>query len=88
VLLVLISYYIGQAQIIHWRLWLNQRTLGDWMSGRAYHRGRFVGASVDNPDQRIQQDVASYTSRSQGLALGAASSVLALGTRQRRTIDD
>jgi vitamin B12/bleomycin/antimicrobial peptide transport system ATP-binding/permease protein len=78
VLLALISFYIGQAQIIHWRLWLNQRMLGDWMGGRAYHRGRFVSAPVDNPDQRIQQDVTSYTSTSQGLALGAVSSVLAL----------
>jgi putative ATP-binding cassette transporter len=78
VVLVLISYYIGQAQIIHWRLWLNQRMLGDWMTGRAYHRGRFVGAPVDNPDQRIQQDVSSYAGTSQGLALGAVSSVVSL----------
>jgi putative ATP-binding cassette transporter len=78
VLLSLISYYIAQAQIIHWRLWLNQRMLADWMSGQAYHRGRFVGEPVDNPDQRIQQDVTSYTSTSQDLALGAVSSVVAL----------
>jgi putative ATP-binding cassette transporter len=78
VLLVLVTFYIGQAQIIHWRLWLNQRMLGDWMSGRAYHRGRFVRAPVDNPDQRIQQDVTSYTSTSQSLALGAVSSIVAL----------
>ena len=74
VLLVLITFYIAQAQIIHWRLWLNQRMVGDWMSGAAYHRGRFVEAPVDNPDQRIQADVTSYVSTSQGLALGAVSS--------------
>jgi putative ATP-binding cassette transporter len=78
VLLVLITFYISQAQIIHWRLWLNQRMLADWMSGQAYHRGRFVRAPVDNPDQRIQQDITSYTSTSQSLALGAVSSVVAL----------
>jgi vitamin B12/bleomycin/antimicrobial peptide transport system ATP-binding/permease protein len=78
VLLSLISYYIAQAQIIHWRLWLNQRMLADWMSGQAYHRGRFVREPVDNPDQRIQQDVTSYSSTSQDLALGAVSSVVAL----------
>src|SRR6187431_1321649 len=42
VLLVLVTFYISQAQIIHWRLWLNQRMLGDWLSGYAYHRMRFV----------------------------------------------
>jgi putative ATP-binding cassette transporter len=78
VLLVLISFYIAQAQIIHWRLWLNQRMVGDWLSGAAYHRGRFVDAPVDNPDQRIQSDVTEYTSTSQSLALGAASSSISL----------
>jgi vitamin B12/bleomycin/antimicrobial peptide transport system ATP-binding/permease protein len=78
VVLVLITFYIGQAQIIHWRLWLNQRMLGDWLSGAAYHKGRFVTSPVDNPDQRIQQDITSYTSNSQALALGAVSSVVGL----------
>src|SRR5829696_3891056 len=78
VLLVLITFYIGQAQIIHWRLWLNQRMAGDWLTGAAYHRGRFVREPVDNPDQRIQQDITSYTSDSQSLALGAVSSVVTL----------
>jgi vitamin B12/bleomycin/antimicrobial peptide transport system ATP-binding/permease protein len=78
VLLVLVTFYIAQAQIIHWRLWLNQRMLGDWMTGAAYHRGRFVREPVDNPDQRIQQDITSYTSDSQSLALGAVSSVVSL----------
>ena len=78
VILVLITFFIGQAQIIHWRLWLNQRMVGDWMSGAAYHRGRFVSTAVDNPDQRIQQDITSYTSDSQSLALGAVSSVVTL----------
>ena len=78
VLLALISFYIGQAQLIAWRLWLNQRMLGDWMTGAAYHRGRFVTAPVDNPDQRIQADITSYASLSQGLALGLVSSMVTL----------
>ena len=77
-MLVLVTFWIGQAQIIHWRLWLNQRMLGDWLNGAAYHRGRFVTTPVDNPDQRIQQDITSYASDSQSLALGAVSSVVAL----------
>ena len=78
VILVLISFYIGQAQIIHWRLWLNQRMVGDWLGDTAYHRMRFVSAPVDNPDQRIQQDITSYASDSQSLALGAVSSSVSL----------
>ena len=74
VILVLFSFWVGQAQIIHWRLWLNQRMVGDWLGGTAYHRMRFVRDPVDNPDQRIQQDITSYADDSQSLALGAVSS--------------
>ena len=52
--------------------------VNDWLSGSAYHRGRFVREPVDNPDQRIQQDVTSFASTSQDLALGAVSSVVSL----------
>ena len=76
--LTLISFYIGQAQIIQWRQWLNQRLLDDWLSGAAYHRGRFVAHPIDNPDQRIQSDIASFASASQKLALGAISSLISL----------
>ena len=76
--LVLFNFYIGQAQIIHWRLWLNQRMVGDWLNGSAYHRGRFVAQPIDNPDQRIQQDVTSFAGDSQDLALGMVSSMITL----------
>jgi vitamin B12/bleomycin/antimicrobial peptide transport system ATP-binding/permease protein len=78
VVLVLFTFYISQAQIIHWRLWLNERMVDNWLTGAAYHRGRFVSTPIDNPDQRIQQDITSYTSDSQSLALGAVSSVVTL----------
>ncbi|HLL63816.1 MAG TPA: ABC transporter ATP-binding protein/permease [Propionibacteriaceae bacterium] len=80
VILALISFYVGQALLIRWRLWLNERMVGDWLSGAAYHRGRFVASPVDNPDQRIQADIASYASLSQGLALGMVSSMVTLAS--------
>jgi vitamin B12/bleomycin/antimicrobial peptide transport system ATP-binding/permease protein len=78
VVLVLFTFWVSQAQIIHWRLWLNQRMVGDWLDGAAYHKMRFVSSPVDNPDQRIQQDITSYASDSQDLALGAVSSCVSL----------
>lgn len=78
VVLVLFTFWVSQAQIIHWRLWLNQRMAGDWLGGTAYYRMRFVSTPVDNPDQRIQQDVTSFTSDSQSLGLGAVSSCVGL----------
>ena len=78
VVLVLFTFWVSQAQIIHWRLWLNQRMAGDWLGGTAYYRMRFVSTPVDNPDQRIQQDVTSFTTDSQTLGLGAVSSCVGL----------
>ncbi len=44
-----------------WRVWLNDHIVGDWLDGTAYHRGRFTAAPMDNPDQRIQEDIATFT---------------------------
>ena len=76
--LVLVNFYVSQLQIIRWREWLNQQVVDDWLTGAAYHRGRFVREPIDNPDQRIQEDITSYTGISQSLAIGAASSVVTL----------
>ncbi len=78
VLLVLINFYVAQRQIINWRLWLNERMVDDWLGGAAYHRSRYVSEPIDNPDQRIQEDITSYASISQTLALGAVSSMVSL----------
>jgi putative ATP-binding cassette transporter len=78
VAVVLVNFYLVQAFVIRWRMWLNDRIVGDWLKGTAYHRGRFVKEPVDNPDQRIQEDITSFASISQNLALGAASSVVSL----------
>jgi putative ATP-binding cassette transporter len=49
--------YLTQRFIVAWRVWLTERLTGDWLEGRAYYRGRFIDHTIDNPDQRIQQDI-------------------------------
>ncbi len=53
--------YLMQRFIIRWRVWLTHRLTGDWLNGDAYYRGRFVDPPIDNPDQRIQQDIDIFT---------------------------
>jgi putative ATP-binding cassette transporter len=74
----MLGYYLEQAFMIRWRLWLNQHMIDDWLAGAAYHRGRFLTAPVDNPDQRIQEDITSFTDDARTLALGAVRAVLSL----------
>jgi vitamin B12/bleomycin/antimicrobial peptide transport system ATP-binding/permease protein len=57
----LLDLYLMQFFIIRWRVWLTDRLTGDWLDGRAYYRGRFIDDPIDNPDQRIQQDIDVFT---------------------------
>ncbi|HJT94592.1 MAG TPA: ABC transporter ATP-binding protein/permease, partial [Mycobacterium sp.] len=57
----LLDTYLMQRFIIRWRVWLTHQLTGDWLDGDAYYRGRFVDDPIDNPDQRIQQDIDIFT---------------------------
>ncbi|SPM39864.1 ABC-type uncharacterized transport system, permease and ATPase components [Mycobacterium numidiamassiliense] len=53
--------YLTQRFVIRWRIWLTDRLTEDWLDGRAYYRVRFADEKIDNPDQRIQQDIDIFT---------------------------
>jgi len=74
----LIDYYVGQAFEIDWRTWLNARLTNDWLAGNAYYRGQFLDHPIDNPDQRIELDIAAFVTGSRTLALGAVSAIVSL----------
>jgi putative ATP-binding cassette transporter len=62
---VVVDVYLMQRFIIRWRVWLTDRLTGDWLDDGAYYRSRFLagfgGQPIDNPDQRIQQDIDVFT---------------------------
>ena len=58
---IVFDTYLAQHFIIRWRVWLTDRLTTNWLAGRAYYRGRFVEPGIDNPDQRIQQDIDVFT---------------------------
>ena len=74
----LLNYYLQQAFLIRWRVWLTESLVERWFDGQAYYRSQFVLANADNPDQRIQQDVDSFVSSSLALSMGLLSSVVSL----------
>jgi vitamin B12/bleomycin/antimicrobial peptide transport system ATP-binding/permease protein len=56
-------YYVRDKLAIQWRRWLTARTLTGYFEGRAfYHLLR--NEEIDNPDQRIAEDISSFTSQS------------------------
>ncbi|MGH3678097.1 MAG: ABC transporter ATP-binding protein/permease, partial [Mycobacterium sp.] len=58
---VMLDMYLMQRFIIRWRVWLTDRLTGDWLNGYAYYKQRFIESPIDNPDQRIQQDIDIFT---------------------------
>src|SRR5581483_11533496 len=71
----MLDIYLVQRFIVAWRVWLTERLTGDWLEGRAYYRGRFIDGTIDNPDQRIQQDIDVLTAN-----VGAAPNMPSHGT--------
>jgi putative ATP-binding cassette transporter len=78
VLRILVDYYIRQGFIIHWREWLNERLLGSWLDKQAYYRTQYLDQPADNPDQRLQQDVASLVSSTLELTMGAINALVSI----------
>lgn len=64
---IMLDLFITQRFMLAWRIWLTDRLTGDWLDGKAYYRGRFIDATIDNPDQRIQQDIDIFTAGVGGL---------------------
>jgi putative ATP-binding cassette transporter len=56
-------YYARDYMGIHWRRWLTYRLLGRYFARRRYYR-LGISDEIDNPDQRIAEDVNVFTQRS------------------------
>ena len=74
----LLSFYLRQAFLIRWRVWLTDVLMERWLSKQSYYRSQYLPERVDNPDQRIQQDVESFVGTSLALSMGLLDSVVSL----------
>jgi len=66
VIRIMTDIYLTQRFIIAWRVWLTAHLTDDWLAGKAYYRDLFIDNTIDNPDQRIQQDVDIFTTNAGG----------------------
>jgi vitamin B12/bleomycin/antimicrobial peptide transport system ATP-binding/permease protein len=55
-------YYVRDTLGLRWRRWLTDHFLSRYLSHRAYYRLDTSG--IDNPDQRIAEDINSFTQQS------------------------
>ena len=75
---ILLTYYLTQRFTIQWRTWLNEQMVEKWTQNQAYYKSQYVYNQLDNPDQRIQQDVQSFVSSSLSFATGVISSAVSI----------
>lgn len=70
-------YFVRDTLGLRWRRWLTHSFLGRYFARRAYYQLNAVPA-LDNPDQRISEDIASFTQESLYFFLVGLSALLQL----------
>jgi len=70
--------YLRGALEIRWRRWLTDHYLRRWMSPHAYCSMELHRKAVDNPDQRIAEDVREFVASALGLSLSLLAAVASL----------
>ena len=51
------QHYLDQWIAIRWRRWMSSRFIDNWMTDFNHYRMQFTGSKIDNPDQRIAEDI-------------------------------
>lgn len=81
VFIAVYAFYLQQMLQIRWRQWMTRYYVEHWLSDRAYYTislRNTGGVGMDNPDQRISQDISDFTSSTLSLALDFISNLVTL----------
>ena len=63
---------------IRWRRWLTRHYLDSWLAKSTFYHMQVLGDGTDNPDQRISEDLASFTGQTLNIVIGLLSSATTL----------
>ncbi len=83
--LVLVTFLVGFSKFVRkkialdWYKWLNNQTLDKYLSNRAYYKINFR-SDVDNPDQRLSQEIEPVTSSALNFSATFLEKVLEMAT--------
>lgn len=70
--------YLRSRLSLQWRKWLTHRFVDHYFHNRAYYKLHLLQNEIDNPDQRITEDVRSFTQESLNFLLVLVESVLSI----------
>jgi vitamin B12/bleomycin/antimicrobial peptide transport system ATP-binding/permease protein len=85
IIIAVYKFYLTQLLELRWREWMTSHYLRRWLESQAFYRmelARFSngGATPDNPDQRIQEDVNLFTAYTITLSMGLLNAVVTLAS--------
>ncbi|WP_213879182.1 ABC transporter ATP-binding protein/permease [Pseudomonas sp. dw_358] len=69
--------YLTQMLTIRWRRWLTEKHFAKWLAHKNYYQLEQRG-TTDNPDQRLSEDLNSFTSDTLSLGLGFIRNLVSL----------
>jgi putative ATP-binding cassette transporter len=72
-------YFIQMLQI-RWRRWLTEQFYRDWLTDRSYYLLQLEMSDVENPEQRIQDDIGIVTTMTLNLGVGLLNSMVTLAS--------
>jgi putative ATP-binding cassette transporter len=72
--------YLGQILQLRWRRWMTRDLSAKWLANRAYYRLELTNDGTDNPEQRIEADVDSFTDATFNLSLSLLRNIVNLVT--------
>jgi len=70
--------YLKQLLQLRWRRWLTSRLVEGWLENGHHYQVNFIGAGVENPDQRIAENAHFATDMAVEFSLGILNAVLTL----------
>ncbi len=80
IVVAVFALYFTQMLQIRWRRWLTEQFSRDWLTGRAYYLLQLDRSPVENPEQRIQDDLGLIATLTLDLLTGLLNAVVTLGS--------
>jgi putative ATP-binding cassette transporter len=77
---ILLASYIFLRDVfgLYWRRWLTNRFLDRYLANRKFYQLSNLDGGIDNPDQRISEDIRAFTQETLKLLLSLLDSVLGI----------
>lgn len=75
------AFYLNQMLEIRWRRWLTLNFVNQWLDRRAYYQISLTakaGSAIDNPDQRIANDLGSFVASNLSLGINLIANIVNL----------